>query len=129
MELIDIKRIEKKKKIYYDLLKEKYELIIKNQIQLLKEKDKLNQAVKILSEFISRIFLEEGDNSFLEEKIGKLDDKIKALIYNELMKTYNDKEYEKMKQYIYDIFLNKLEDIDNIIKLIDSLSEKDKKNF
>ena len=45
------------------------------------------------------------------------------------MKTYNDKKYEKMKQYIYDIFLNKLKDIDNIIKLIDSLSKEDKKDF
>jgi len=27
---------------------------------------------------------------------------------------YSNKKYEKMKQYIYDIFLNKLDDIDNI---------------
>lgn len=44
-----------------------------------------------MSEFISRIFLEEGDNSFLDEKICKLDDKIKSLLYKELMKTYNSK--------------------------------------
>jgi len=99
IELIDVKLIEKKKEYYFNLLKEKYELIIKNQIQSLKEDDKLNQTVKILSEFISKIFLEEGDNSFLDEKIVKLDDKIKSLIYNVLMKTYNDdKKYEKMKQ-------------------------------
>jgi len=73
--------------------------------------------------------LEEINNDFLDEKIDKLNDKIKSLIYNELMKTYNDKKYEKMKQYIYDIFLNKLKDIDNIIKLIDSLSKEDKKDF
>ena len=129
MELINITRIEKKKKDYYDLLKDKYELIIKNQINQIKEEKELDKAVKILSEFISRIFLEEDNNDFLDEKIGKLDDRIKSLIYNELMKTYNDKKYEKMKQYIYDIFLNKLEDIDNIIKLIDSLSKEDKKDF
>ena len=34
-----------------------------------------------------------------------------------------------MKEYIYDIFLNKLDDIDNIIKLIDSLSKEDRKDF
>ena len=34
-----------------------------------------------------------------------------------------------MKEYIYNIFLNKLDDIDNIIKLIDSLSNEDKKKF
>ena len=129
IKLIDVTRIEKKKKDYYDLLKEKYELIIINQINLLKKNDELNSAIKILSELISRIFLEEDNNSFLEEKIGKLDDKIKSLIYNELMKTYNDKKYEKMKKYIYEIFLNKLDDIDNIIKLIDSLSYEDQKDF
>ena len=73
--------------------------------------------------------MEEKNNDFLEEKISKLDDKIKPLIYNELMKTYNDQKYDKMKQYIYDLFLNKLDDIDNIVKLIDSLSEGDKKEF
>ena len=129
LELIDVTRIEKKKKDYYDLLKEKYELIIKSQIMQIKEEKELNKAVVILSEFISRIFLEEGNNDFLENKIGKLDDKIKSLIYNELMKTYNDKKYEIMKQYIYEIFLNKLDDIDNIIKLIESLSDEDKKEF
>ena len=106
MELIDIKRIENKKVDYYNLLKEKYEFIFKNQIQLL-EGEKLTKAIKILSEFISKIFLEEKNNDFLEEKISKLDDKIKPLIYNELMKTYNDQKYDKMKQYIYDLFLTK----------------------
>ena len=42
------------------------------------------------------------------------------------MKTYNGKDFEKMKEYIYNIFLD---DIDNIIKLIDSLSIEDKKKF
>ena len=119
---------KKKKKDYYNLLKEKYELIIKNQIKSLKGEE-LNKAIKILSDFISRIYLEEDNNDFLKDKISKLDDKIKPLIYNELMKTYNDKKYEKMKQYIYDIFLNKLEDIDNIINLIESLSNDDQKQF
>ena len=59
--------LQKRKKDYYDLLKEKYELI-----------------------------------------------KINLLIYNKLLINYNNKKYEKMKQYIYDIFLNKLDDIDNI---------------
>ena len=35
------------------------------------------------------------------------------------METYNDKKYAKMKQYICDIFLNKLDYIDNIIKFMD----------
>ena len=128
IKLIDITRIQEKKKDYYNMLKDKYELIIKNEIQSLSG-DKLDKAVKIVSEFISKIFLDENDTSFLEDKISKLEEKIKSLIYNELIKTYNGKEYEKMKNYIYDIFLNKLEDIDNIIKLIDNLSKDDNKIF
>jgi hypothetical protein len=128
IKLIDITRIQERKKDYYIILKDKYELIIKNDIQSLKE-DELDKAVKIVSEFINKIFLDENDTSFLEEKISKLEEKIKLLIYNELIKTYNGKEYEKMKNCIYDIFLNKLDDIDNIIKLIDSLSYEDQKDF
>ena len=129
MELIDIDRIKEKIKDYYSLLKEKYELIIKNQIQTLKEEEDLNKAVKILSEFISRIFKDEGNNNFLDEKIGKLDDKVRKLIYNELMRTYNDKKYQQMKEYIFKIFLEQIEDIDSIIQLVDSLKEEDKKDF
>ena len=128
IELITVERLGKKKKDYYNLLKEKYELIIKNQLKSLKG-EQLDKAIKILADFISRIYLEEDNNDFLKDRISKLDEKIKPLIYNELMKTYNDKKYEKMKQYIYDIFLNKLEDIDNIKKLIESLSNDDQKQF
>jgi hypothetical protein len=128
IKLIDITRIQERKKDYYIILKDKYELIIKNEIQSLSG-DKLYKAVKIVSEFISKIYLDENDTSFLEDKISKLEEKIKSLIYNELIKTYNGKEYEKMKNCIYDIFLNKLDNIHNIIKLIYSLSENDKKIF
>ena len=34
-----------------------------------------------------------------------------------------------MKNYIFEIFLRKKEDTDSIIKLIDNLSEDDKKDF
>ena len=128
IKLIDVTRIQEKKKDYYNILKDKYELIIKNDIQSLTG-DKLDKAVKIVSEFISKIFLDENNTSFLEERISKLDEKIKLLIYSELIKAYNDKKYEKMKNYIYDIFLKKLDDIDNILKLIGILSEDDKSFF
>ena len=130
IEIIDINRIEKEKKEnYYNILKEKYELIIKIQIGSIKEETELNKAVEILSNFISRIFIYEDNNDFLDEKISKLDDKIKSLIYNELMKKYNDQKYKKMKDYIIGIFLEKLDNIDNILKLIHSLSEEDKIQF
>ena len=45
------------------------------------------------------------------------------------MKIYNNKKYEKNKRYIYDLFLNKLDDINNIIKLIHSLYRGDKKEL
>ena len=128
IKLIDITRIQEKKKDYYNKLKDKYEYIINYDIQFLKG-DKLDKAIKIVCEFISKIFLDENDTSFIEERINKLEEKIKSLIYNELIKEYNGKEYEKMKNCIYDIFLDKLDDIDNIIKLIDNLSEDDKQIF
>ena len=41
---------------------------------------------------------------FQKKKLAnKLDDKIRKLIYNELMRTYNDKKYHKMKEYIFKI--------------------------
>jgi hypothetical protein len=128
MKLLDANRLGEKKKDYYNLLKNKYDLIVKIEIQSLKE-DKLDNAVTIVSEFVSKIFLDEQDTRFLEENISKLDDKIKKKIYYELIKTYNTKDYEKMKNYIFNIFLKKKEDIDSIIKLIDNLSEDDKKDF
>ena len=89
----------------------------------------MDKAIKIVAEFISKDFLDENNTNFLEEKISKLEEKIKLLIYIEILKTCYGKEYKQMRNYIYDIFLNKLDDIDNIIKLINSLYEDDKKNF
>ena len=57
-----------------------------------------------------------------------MDNKLKK-IYCELIKTYDTEDYEKMKKYIFEIFLRKKENTDNIIKLIDNLSEDDKKDF
>ena len=129
LEIITVTRLGRKKNDYYKLLKERYESIIVLQIKLLKGKELDEAVITILSKFISKIFEQEGNNSFLEEKISKLNEHIKPLIYNELVKTYNEQKYEKVKQYIYDIFLNKLEDIENIIKLMNSLSDKDQKKF
>ena len=107
MELINLDRIKKRKKDYYSLIKDKYELIFKNHIQKLKEGKELNKAVEILFELISRIFLEEKNNNFLDEKIGKLDDKVKNLIYNQLLRASYDKNHQKMKEYIFEMFLGK----------------------
>ena len=130
LELIDINSIEENSiKEYYYLLKNKYEEYVKTEIESIKDKKELNQAVKILAEFVSKIYLFEKNIEFLEDRISQLNKDIKSLIYNELMKTYKGKEYDVMKEYIYKLFLKKLDDIENIIKLIDSLNPEDKKKF
>ena len=138
MKLIDINSIPDKKEEYYNQLKIKYDFIIKNQIESLSG-DELNNAIKILCKFIVNIFLYEKNFTFLDQKINKLD-KINSLIYNELIKEYNEKEFdnmkdydekefEKMKEYIYEKFLNKLDDRENIIILLNSLTTNDKNKF
>ena len=88
----------------------------------------LINAIKILTKFIVNVYLYDKDFKFLEEKINKLD-KINSLIYNELIKEYNEnefdkikeyseKDFEKMKEYIYEQFLTKLDDINNIEALL-----------
>ena len=131
IEIIDTERIKEKDKIedYYKILKKKYDSIFKKELRSLKEENKLKKAVEILSYFISILFLYEDNNIFLDDKIGSLDIKIKSLIYNELLKKYTDKKYEKIKEFIYEIYLNKLDDGDNIIKLIDNLLPEEKKKI
>ena len=129
IDLIDISRIKDNIKDYYDILKLKYEYVIKHEISVLKEEEKLAKAIEILCKFIIMVLLEEKNNNFLEEKISKLNDKIKILIYNEIIKRYQDEKYKGIKEFIYDILINKSDNIDNIIKLIDSLSYEEKNNF
>jgi hypothetical protein len=140
MELIDISRIKSKEGEYYNLLMAKYDNIIKNQIEKVKGSE-LDDAIKTLCKFIVKVFFYENDTGFrfLETKINKLE-KISSLIYNELIKEYNEKEFEKikeynekefekMKEYLYKRFLNKLDDKENIILLINSLNINDKNKF
>jgi len=58
-----------------------------------------------------------------------LDKKIRLLIYNELIKEYQGKQYEPMKEFVFEKYLNKLDNIDNILSFIDFVSEKDKINI
>jgi hypothetical protein len=80
IKLIDVKCLGDKKTDFYNILKDKYDFVVKNEIQTLKE-DKLDNVVKIVSEFVSKIFLDEKDTSFLEDKISRLDNKIKKKKY------------------------------------------------
>jgi len=58
-----------------------------------------------------------------------LDDKIKSLIYIELITVYNQEEYKKQKDRIFEIYLEKIETKEgreNVIKLIQKLRDDDK---
>ena len=146
LELIDTKKIEeieketekpdkkeKKEKTklndFYNQLKDKYDHVIKNEIESLVD-EKLDEAVKIIAKFVDLLYIHENKNcDFIEKKINKLDKKISSLIYNELMRRCKGEDYKEMKEVIYKKFLNKLDNIKNIIDLIDSLEKDDKKKF
>ena len=55
-----------------------------------------------------------------------MDNKIRILIYNELIKEYQDRQYEPMKEFVFEKYLNKLDNIDNILSFIDFVSKWDK---
>ena len=124
LEIIDIKKIPKID-YFYNQLKIKYENDLQGQIESLTG-EKLNKAVKILVKFFDIIYIHEKKCDFIEKKISKLDEKIRLLIYNELMKSCKGDEYKSMKELIYQKIFNEIYNIDNIIDVIDSLDKKDK---
>ena len=149
IKLINVEKIKDEKKDYYVLLEEKYDYII-NEIELKKSKEELNKDIKIICEFINMLYffekdenkkkeLKKGDEKenkignncrFLKEKIDKIDNKIKSLIYNELIKINKDDEFNDMKQFIFNYFIKEIDDADNIIKVINNLAnDSDKKKF
>lgn len=108
IKLINVNRLkEEKQKYYFIILKEKCELIIEKNIKLMKEEDELNEAIQVIAEFVSKLFLFEKNNNYLDDKIEKLDNEIKDLIYIELINKYNSEEYKAQKEHIYDIYLKK----------------------
>ena len=131
--LIEINRIkEEKQRDYFKKLKEKYKNVIENDIKNIKSKDQLNKAVSITAEFVSRLFLYEKNTSFMDDKIKKLEYRIKSLIYIELLTKYKGEDYKKLKEYIYDTYLKNLntkEGRDDIIKLVKKLTGEEKKFF
>ena len=130
IEIIDINHLTQDKKIfYYNILKDKYECIIKKELESLQEGNELNETIEILSNFICLIFDNEKNTNFLEEKIKKLDDKLQRLIYVGLIKKCNEEKYEKMKDYVFDLYLENLKEYDKIIELINILNDKDKEKF
>jgi hypothetical protein len=126
IDLIRIDKIGGKVKEYMQKLKNKYEILIKPELEKL-TKDKLQKPVEIIAKFEKLIFEQENNIEFLRKNISKL--RIRSSIYNELMKLCKDDTYKEMKDFIYKQYLNNIKNIDSIITLIDSLGEKDKSNF
>ena len=130
IEIIDTLPIDTNKKYYYyRILKDKFEYIIQNSIESLKEGNNLSKVIGIISNYITKIFLDENNTYFIEEQIIKLDDKLRTLIYFNLIKICNGEKYKKLIDYIFDIFLNNIKEIDKIIEIIKILKIKDKDKF
>ena len=123
---------EEKQKDYFRILEDKYKLIVKNDIKSIKDNNELTKAIKIIAEFVSKVFLFYQDNRFLEKEINALDDKIKSLIYIELIVSYNEEKYKDQKNKIYEIYLDKMdtkEGREDIINLVKKLNGNDRKYF
>ena len=104
IKLIDESKIkEEKQKDYFRILKDKYKLEVKVDIKSIKGDNELEKAIKIIAEFVSKVFLFDKNTGFLKEEIKQLGDKIKSSIYIELITAYKDKKYEEQKNCIYDI--------------------------
>ena len=135
IKLVDEEKIQKEKQFYYfKILEDKYKSIVINEIKLIEEEKELNEAIKIVSEFVVKACDFYNNNKFIEEieKNDNMDDKIKSLIYLELINKYKDKKNKSQKNAIYDIYLGKIdtkEGRENIIKLVQKLNDDDKINF
>ena len=131
--LIEVNRIKKEKQsLYFNILKKKYKNIFENEIKLIKNEYELNQAIKIIAEFIGQLFIYEKNNNFLIEEISKLDEKIKSLIYIELLTTYKDEKYKNLINFIYDIYvknINTKKGREDIINFLKKLPNKEKNYF
>ena len=108
IDIIDITRLEEDAKIYYcRILKEKFEYIIKYELESLKDEDKLNESIRILSNSICLISEYEKNTIFLEEQITRLNNALQKLIYFEIIREHVDEKYEKIKNFIFELYLKK----------------------
>ena len=135
IKLVDEEKIQKEKQFdYFKILEDKYKSIVIKDIKLIEKEKELNEAIKIVSEFVVKACDFYNNNEFIEniENNKDMDDKIKSLIYLELINEYKDKKNKSQKNKIYDIYLEKLDTKDgreNIIKLVQKLNDDDKINF
>ena len=143
--LINIKNISEKN-IYLDELNKKYDDTIRNiNIELLSD-EKLSELIKVITHITLINFnfsIKEKKFSFIENNVNKLDKKNISSIFCEIIKKFikkqiKEKEKEEeiniendifdvqqeLKEYIFNEYSNKLEDIidiNNIINLFDCI--------
>ena len=97
--------------------------------------ESLVQAIKIIAKFVHLLFNNEDKKDkdraldFLKKKIEKIGKTLSRLVYNELIRICKDDKYEKIKDYIYNKFSNDLDNSENIIELIKSLSNEERNKF
>ena len=126
IDLIRVDKIKEKVDYYIEKLKNIYEIIIKPKLKKLND-IKQKKTAEIIAKFEKLIFEQENNNDFLRNSISKLE--ICPLIYIQLIIKCKDDKFKKMKEFIYQEFLNNINIIDSIISLIDSLESKDKNSF
>ena len=127
IDLISVDKIKEKVNYYIEKLKNKYEITIRPELKKLDNIKLKKTAAEIIAKFEKLIFDQENNNDFLRNNLSKLD--ICPLIYIQLIIKCKDDKYKKMKEFIYQEFLNNITIIDSIISLIDILDSKDKNNF
>ena len=99
IKLINIKNLYKKD-IFLDSSNKKYDIIIKNEIELLSD-EKLNQAVKVIAKLIIINYtyeMCEKKFDFIKRRIQTLDKKIIYLIFIEIIKICINNEEKKAKK-------------------------------
>ena len=126
IELIDINKLSQDKS-FLPKLKLKYEECIKK-INSLKEEE-LKRIIKVIAKFVDFLYIQEKNIDFLEKKIDKLNEKIKFLVYNEIIKRCQNEEYKQVKDFIFKKYINNKDKNKSLISLIDSLSKSDKIKF
>jgi len=126
IDLVRLDKIKEKVDYFFEKLKNKFETAIKPELRKLRG-IKQKKAAEIIGKFEKLIFEQENNCDFLRNSISKLE--ICPLIYIQLIINCKDNKYKKMKEFIYQEFLNNINIIDSITSLIDSLETKDKKKF
>ena len=107
--IINIKELGEKKKIYLKQLKNKYNIVIKVNANILSEDDE--NLIKSLVNLTTFMSINEGNIEFLDKTISHskiINQKIKHKIYIALIKFCKENNNEQIKKFIISIYSGKL---------------------